>query len=46
MIKKTKNGKWSVNVTLGKKVNDSHDKNVKHFNAKTEVENYECSLLV
>ena len=29
-----------------KKVNDSHDKNVKHFNAKTEVENYECSLLV
>lgn len=46
MIKKTKNGKWSVNVTLGKKISDSHDKHVKHFNAKAEAENYECSLLV
>lgn len=46
MIKKTKNGKWRVDVTLGTKLDGSRDRRVKHFDTKTEAEKYERSLLV
>ena len=46
MIKKIKNGKWRVDVTLGTKLDGSRDRRVKHFDTKTEAEKYERSLLV
>ena len=46
MIKKTKNGKWRVDATVGTKIDGTRDRRVKHFSSKSEAEKYERSMLV